>query len=111
MLFAIVDYIKYVSKTGHYSTDTLTRLGAIHATPGKCAAVQASLSEGDNLFVHPTRSAIGWAIMYLTHGPWSHVGGIVGPGIVGEAVASGTGEYPLQSILTEGTICCSSALQ
>ena len=34
--------------------------------------------------------------MYLTHGPWNHVGMISGPGTMHEAVPDGVGHYPLK---------------
>lgn len=52
----------------------------------------ASATFGDQLFVHSSGSFVAWAIMYLTHGPWSHVGRMSASDKVFEAIGSGVGE-------------------
>lgn len=95
MVIALADWIKYKCRAGHYSPRALTGLGAFVAVPKLYDSFAASTEVGDQLFVHSTRCFSAWAIMYLTHGPWSHVGIISGYGKVSEAVPSGVGEYPL----------------
>jgi hypothetical protein len=96
MVFALVDLAKYVLKAGRYSPEALAQMGAFRATPEMYTTTNASAVFGDALFVHPTRSIVSWAIMYLTHGPWSYVGGM-GTGTVWEAVTAGVGENVLRN--------------
>jgi len=96
LLFALVDWVKYVCKVGRYSPGAMARMGAIYASPEGYSAFVASVAPGYFLFVHPTRSTVSWAVMYLTHGPWSHIGTLATPDTVFEAVTGGVGEYPLK---------------
>jgi len=96
MLFALIDLTKYLCKVGPYSARSLTGIGAIYASPAAFDAFNASARLGDQLFVHPRLSLVSWAIMYLTNGPWSHVGTLMGNGEVCEAVTSGVGVHRLE---------------
>jgi hypothetical protein len=96
VLFALLDWLKYEFHLGRYSRVSLTRLGAFRATPELYSSFAAKTEVGDQLFVHSMRSFVGWTIMYLTHGPWSHVGTISAPATVYEAISKGIGEYPLK---------------
>jgi hypothetical protein len=93
MLIALMDWIRYKCGIGHYSTSKLEGLGAFKATPDTFKGINARVAYGDSLFVHSKNSFVGWAIMYVTHGSWNHVGILTGRGTVLEAIGAGTGEY------------------
>lgn len=96
LLIALADWIKYKCRIGCYSDQALTELGAFRAMPEMYSDFAVNLVDGDRLFVHSRGSFIGWAIMYLTHGPWNHVGMLTARGTVWEAIGSGVDEYPLE---------------
>jgi hypothetical protein len=53
MFFALTDCVQYVFKLGRYSATSLTRIGAIHASPEMYDAVVSAVAADDFFFVHP----------------------------------------------------------
>ena len=96
MIFALTDLVKYRFRLGRYSPEVLAGMGGFLARPEQYASVNPSLKIGDFIFTHPTKSMLAWAIMYVTSGPWSHVGSLTGDGTVWEVATIGVGEYPLR---------------
>ena len=68
-------------------------LGGFQATPDTFSNL-AQFQNGDIVWVHPVGSVISWAIMYVTGGPWSHVGILTEGRTVIEAVTGGVIERP-----------------
>ncbi|MGW5046681.1 hypothetical protein [Streptomyces griseoluteus] len=77
MIFALIDYWKYRNQKGKYSDASLEADGWVRATEVnllRMADDERSLAQ--TFFIHPRRSIISWAIMYMQGADalTSHVG-------------------------------------
>lgn len=94
MIFALADFARYLLRKGPYSNGVFARQGAFLATPETVSHLLEGTSDGDLIFIHPLNSFVSWLIMYVTGGPWSHVGILTSGGSVLEVIAHGAVERP-----------------
>jgi hypothetical protein len=93
MLFAILDYLQYRSRTGRYSARQLAAAGGFLADESSLDRLKG-VRDGDIVGCHPTNWFVGWLVMYVIDYPFSHVGVLTREGTVVEATLSGTIERP-----------------
>jgi hypothetical protein len=93
MIFALTDFAQYFLRNGPYSDGAFTNQSAFLATADEIVRLDG-IRDGDAIFCHPLHSPVSWVIMYVTGGPWSHVGTLTNAGTVLEAVTQGVVERP-----------------
>lgn len=93
MIFAATDFIQYLLREGPYSEGVFHLQGAFLATPDT-ASILDQVRDGDGIFCHPLNAFMSWIVMYVTGGPWSHVGILTNQGTVLEAITQGFVERP-----------------
>jgi hypothetical protein len=98
MIFALTDFAQYLLRNGPYRNGILVGQGAFLATPETVSRFER-VRDGDAIFSHPVNSFVSWLIMYVTGGPWSHVGTLTSEGTVLEAIAQGVVERPVTCYL------------
>lgn len=86
MLFAYLDAAQYLLRLGNYSHNSLTRSSSTFFAAPESANRLDEVKNGDLLFSHPTRSLVGWLVMYVTNSTWSHVATLTTTGTALEAV-------------------------
>jgi hypothetical protein len=91
MLFALTDFTQYLLRNGPYSPGAFVGQGAFLATSDAVSHLDG-VRDGDGIFCHPLNSFVGWVVMYVTGGPWSHVGILTSEGTVLEAITRGVVE-------------------
>jgi hypothetical protein len=74
MLFASVDFIKYLFGLGLYSKDSLLKDNAILASNN----FVDQLDSIEGLLFHKRFSILSWFIMYITGSPYSHAAIYIG---------------------------------
>jgi hypothetical protein len=107
MLFALTDFTQYLLRNGPYSPGAFVGQGAFLATSDAVSHLDG-VRDGDGIFCHPLNSFVGWVVMYVTGGPWSHVGIFTSEGTVLEAITRALLKGRRPAISTEGTIFLSS---
>jgi hypothetical protein len=84
---------QYLLRNGPYSDEIFVGQGAFLAAPETVSHLEG-VRDGDAIFSHPLNSFVSWLIMYVTGGPWSHVGTLTSEGTVLEVIAQGCVERP-----------------
>lgn len=96
MIFALIDLVRYATKTGRYSPAALEAQGLWLTTHANAAANGLTkLQPGDLIFYHHSYSFLSWAVMYWSDGPMSHTAMYSGDGQVHDATTDGVVEHPL----------------
>ncbi len=98
MLFALLDYYRYRSQRGIYSTSYIRGRNG-HLLTRENFPDPTAFKPGSVFFIHRRISLTSWLIMYLTSSPWNHTGMFTGDGTVIEALTDGTIERPFSDYL------------
>lgn len=98
MLFALLDYYRYRSQRGIYSTAYIRERNGPLLTRENFPDPTV-FKPGSVFFIHRRVSLTSWFIMYVTSSPWNHTGIFTGDGTVVEALTGGTIEHPFSDYL------------
>ncbi len=94
MLFAILDYINYRRRRGHYSDESIRKEGGRLAAPENFPML-LDLGPRHRFVYHTRDSFLSWLVMYYTASVWSHVGNFTERGHIIDATTAGVIEHPL----------------
>lgn len=100
MIFAAIDYCRYVRRKGRFSRDFRKSVmgGAFQGDyPVKAIAM---MQTGDFFLVQTLNSRIAWLVMYLTSSEVSHVAMYAGNSEIIHATFGGVVKAPAQSLFT-----------
>lgn len=103
MIFALIDYLAYLRRTGRYSRDVNKSVmgGAFQGeTPVKVVDL---LRPGDVLLVQTLDSPVSWLIMYLTTSEISHVASYLGDGKIIHSTSTGVSIDPIEALFDQDT--------
>jgi len=103
MIFALIDYIKYMKFKGSYyiKNEPIMRYGFPNKIP---ELVINKLKPGDMIFKFTGKSFISWTIMYLTKSKISHVAMYSGTSSIIHATTEGVITEPIESLFGKNSI-------
>lgn len=100
VIFAIVDYCRYVRRTGRFARDfRKSVMGAAFQGTYPVKAI-AMMQPGDFFLVQTLNSRIAWLVMYLTSSEVSHVAMYAGESKIIHATFGGVVMEPAESLFT-----------
>ncbi len=103
MIFAIVDYCRYVRRTGRFSRNYRNFMGGAFQGIVPTDKID-KMKPGDVVFVQTLNSGVSWLIMYLTSSEVSHVASYIGGGeIIHATTDAGVIVEPIESLFDGNT--------
>jgi hypothetical protein len=100
MIFAIVDYLKYRFRKGHYAHSSILQEGGRLAAPELYGDLERA-HPGDILIYHGSNSILSWLVMYYTDSVWSHTASFGENGALYDATTGGVIKHHFSDYLDE----------
>jgi len=101
MVFALLDYINYVSMKGNYSLDNISKNGGELCSRENIEAFIRRSKPLDIILLHTRLSLMSWLVMYYTNSIWSHTSGVVRDNYLIEATLEGVIKVPISSYIDD----------
>jgi len=110
VIFALLDYARYCTRAGRYSSASLAGEGWIIAAADSFADDHEP-PPGCYFVMHRRRNFVSWAIMYVTQSRANHAGLFVGNGMIVDALTRGTVKHQLADYFDGLTYLVTNAAQ
>lgn len=110
MIFALVDYYRYLRQTGRYGSNQKDGAMAIALKDDIPRQIVSQLRPGDAVFTQRLDSWKSWAMMYMTSSPIDHVAVYIGDDHVAHMTLEGSKKHSLRSLAKGARVVLARAL-